>query len=150
MNADGNFVSWWTPVARKKFDDLSQCFVTQTEAYPIILGSPLRIRGKATLGENLADNGGLKIGIMALKNLKRHSTPKFENFDELQQYFLAYAQGWCSKISDEKLRDNLLTNFHPPPEFRVNAVIANRPEFAKAFHCKSGSQMAPKQRCALW
>ncbi len=150
MDADGNFVAWWTPTAKKKFENLSECFVKQTEAYEIIPGSKLRIRGKATLGENLADNGGLKLGIMALNKLANRKTPKFENFDELQQYFLAYAQGWCTKISDEKLRDNLLTNFHPPPEFRVNAVVANRPEFATAFHCKSGARMAPKNHCSLW
>ncbi len=150
MDADGNFVAWWTPTAKKKFESLSECFVKQTEAYDIIPGSKLRIRGKATLGENLADNGGLKLGIMALNGLAKRKTPKFENFDELQQYFLAYSQGWCTKISDEKLRDNLLTNFHPPPEFRVNAVVANRPEFAKAFHCKAGARMAPKNKCSLW
>ncbi len=150
MDADGNFVAWWTPTAKKKFENLSECFVKQTEAYDIIPGSKLRIRGKATLGENLADNGGVKLGLMALMKLPKRNTPKFEEFDEIQQYFLSYAQGWCSKISDEKLRDNLLTNFHPPPEFRVNAVISNRPEFAKAFHCKAGTPMAPKNRCSLW
>ena len=150
MDADGNFVAWWTPTAKKSFENLSTCFVTQTEAYDIIPGSKLRIRGKATLGENLADNGGLKLGLMALNKLSKRSTPKFENLNEMQQYFLAYAQGWCTKISDEKLRDNLLTNFHPPPEFRVNAVVANRPEFAKAFNCKVGTPMAPKKRCSLW
>ena len=150
MDADGNFVAWWTPTSKKQFESLSECFVKQTEAYEIIPGSKLRIRGKATLGENLADNGGLKLGLMALMQLPHRNTPKFENFDEIQQYFLAYAQGWCSKISDEKLRDNLLTNFHPPPEFRVNSVISNRPEFAKAFHCKPGTPMAPKKPCSLW
>jgi len=150
MDADGNFVAWWTPLAKKKFEDFSQCFVKQTEAYDIIPGSKLRIRGKATLGENLADNGGIKLGLMALQSLPKRKTPRFEDYNEMQQYFISWAQGWCSKISDEKLRDNLLTNFHPPPEFRVNAVISNRPEFAKSFHCKAGSKMAPVNRCSLW
>lgn len=150
MDSEGNFVSWWTALSAKKFDEKSQCFIKQTEAYDIIPGSKLRIRGKATLGENLADNGGLKLGLMALAKLKTHNTPAFEDYDEMQQYFLAYAQGWCSKTSDEKLRDRLLTDFHPPAEFRVNQVIANRPEFEKAFHCKAGSRMAPVERCAIW
>ena len=150
MDSDGNFVSWWTPTSAKRFEERTQCFIKQTEDYDIIPGSKLRIRGKATLGENLADNGGLKLGLMALAKMKNHSTPAFEEYDEMQQYFLAYAQGWCSKISDEKLRDSLLTNFHPPTEFRVNAVAANRPEFEKAFHCKAGSRMALVNRCAIW
>lgn len=152
MDADGNFVTWWTATAKKKFDDQSQCFIQQTEAYDIIPNSPLRIRGKATLGENLADNGGVKLAIMVMKDILKNRKParQVAGFNEWQQFFLAYGQGWCMKVTDEALRDELLTNFHPPAEFRVNQVLANQPEFAEAFKCKAGARMAPQNRCAIW
>jgi endothelin-converting enzyme/putative endopeptidase len=152
MDADGNFVTWWSAKAKKAFDKQSECYTQQTESYEIRPGSDLKIRGKATLGENLADNSGVKLGLIVLKQRmkKRKPAAAFEGFNENQQFFLAYAQGWCTKTSEEKLRDQLLTDFHPPAEFRVNMVLANQPEFAQAFHCKIGTKMAPKHRCSLW
>jgi endothelin-converting enzyme/putative endopeptidase len=152
MDADGNFVTWWTPESKAKFDQKSACFIKQTESYDIIPGSTLRIRGKATLGENLADNGGVKLALMALKKSmkSRPAAAPVLGMNELQQFFLAYAQGWCIKSTDEKLREQLLGDFHPPAEFRVNAVISNQPEFAEAFGCKAGSKMVPAERCAIW
>jgi endothelin-converting enzyme/putative endopeptidase len=152
MDADGNFVTWWTKKSKQNFDKLSECYINQTESYDILPGSGLHIRGKASLGENLADNAGAKLGLIVLKGelKKRKGAKAFEGFDELQQYFLAWAQGWCTKTTDEQLREQLMSGYHPPPEFRVNMVLANQPEFAKAFHCKAGSRMAPKKRCALW
>ncbi len=152
MDAKGNYVTWWTPKSKQLFDSQSACYISQTEAWEIIPGSPLRIRGKATLGENLADNGGMKLGLAALKKIMqgRKPAPKFQEFDELQQFFLAYGQSWCMKVTDEQLRESLLSDFHPPAEFRVNAVLANMPEFAEAFQCKAGAKMAPIKRCSLW
>ncbi len=153
MDAEGNFTTWWSAKSKEGFESQAACFVRQTEAYDIIPGSRLRIRGKATLGENLADNGGIKLGLMALKKLQKqpgHKVPKFVEFNELQQYFLAYGQGWCSAETSEHLRNGLLTDYHPPTEFRVNAVLSNQAEFAEAFQCKPGTPMAPKERCSLW
>lgn len=152
MDADGNFVTWWTAESKKKFEDMSQCYIKQTEAYPIMPGTKNFIRGKATLGENLADNGGVKLGILVMKELlkTRAMGPKWQEFDEMQQFFVAYAQSWCMKVTPQSARERLLTDYHPPAEFRVNQVIANQPEFAEAFKCKEGSRMAPKVRCSLW
>lgn len=153
MDADGNFVTWWTDKSKAAFESQSECYVKQTEEYDIIPGEKLRIRGKATLGENLADNGGVKLGLMVLKRLIKERgkpAPEFAGLNELQQYFVGYAQSWCMAITDQKLRDQLLTDYHPPAEFRVNQVIANQPEFAEAFSCKEGARMAPKVRCSLW
>lgn len=152
MDASGNYVSWWTPQSKERFESQSACYVAQTEAYEIGPDPKLRIRGKATLGENLADNGGVKLGLVALKKLMKARPPaaKFLEFDEVQQFFLAYGQSWCFKVTDEALRQSLLSNYHAPAEFRVNAVLANMPEFAEAFQCKPGSKMAPKKRCSLW
>ena len=152
MDADGNLVTWWTPKSKELFESKSACFIKQTEGYEIIPGSSLHIRGKATLGENLADNGGVKLGLIGLKKamLGRKVAAPFEGLNEIQQYFLAYGQSWCMKKTDERLRDDLMTDFHPPAEFRVNAVVANQPGFAEAFSCKPGARLAPKDRCAIW
>jgi putative endopeptidase len=153
LDADGNLAPWWTPKAKEMFETKSACFIRQTEAYEILPGSGLHIRGKATLGENLADNGGVKLALIALKRamrLPRPVTPAFQGMSELQQYFVGYAQGWCLKETNESLRNELLSDFHPPAEFRVNAVFANQPEFAEAFGCQLGAKMAPKVRCSIW
>ena len=152
MDADGNFVGWWTPDSKARFEEKSACFVRQAESYDILPGSGARIRGKATLGESLADNGGIKLAIAALRKAAKGPGPtvSFEGMSELQQFFLGYAQSWCMKRTDQSLRDQLLSDFHPPEEFRVNAVLSNRPEFAEAFQCKPGARMAPKERCEIW
>ena len=152
MDADGNYVTWWSEDAKKNFAKQSTCYVEQTEAFDIVPGSKLRIRGKATLGENLADNAGVMLGLVALKKRMQTRKPaeKVDGFSELQQFFVGYAQGWCTKMTDEQMREQLLTDFHPPSEFRVNMVLANQAEFAEAFSCKPGSKMAPKKRCSLW
>jgi predicted metalloendopeptidase len=152
-DADGNFVTWWTPKTKELFDTKSACFVQQTEKYEILPGSGVHIRGKATLGENLADNGGVKLGLIALKKAiqaRGKPAPEFAGLNEIQQYFLAYGQSWCVKTTEEHLRDQLLTDFHPPAEFRVNGVLSNQPEFAEAFGCRAGSKMAPVNRCSIW
>ena len=152
MDANGNYKTWWTDAAKKNFAGQAACYIQQTEAFEVKPGLKEHIRGKATLGENLADVAGVKLGLIALKKRMKTRKPaaKVDGFDEIQQFFVGYGQGWCAKMTDEKLREQLLTDFHPPSEFRVNQVLANQPEFAQAFHCKPGSKMAPKNRCTLW
>ena len=113
----------------------------------------LNVNGEQTLTENLADQGGVKLGYLALaKSLsKRSEGPLWLNkYNERQQYWIAYGQSWCTKVTDESLRQQMTTDVHPPAEFRVNDVIMNRPEFAKDFNCPEKSNMAPVNRCSLW
>ncbi|MFI5391721.1 MAG: M13-type metalloendopeptidase, partial [Bacteriovoracales bacterium] len=113
----------------------------------------LFVDGLKTLEENLADQGGVKLGMMALERnltIRKESPPWLGKFNEKQQYWISYAQGWCTKTTDEALRAQMTSDSHPPEEFRVNAVLMNRPEFARDFNCKAGSKMAPVNRCSLW
>ena len=80
----------------------------------------------------------------------RPAARPWNGFDERQQYWLAYAQSWCTQTTAESLRQNMTTDVHPSAEFRVNAVMMNRPEFARDFRCKVGAKMAPVNRCSLW
>lgn len=149
---NGNVKNWWSETTLKQFQAKSQCYVDQANAYKINL-TGLNVNGKQTLEENLADQGGVKLGYVVLDK-ELQSRPEYQPWDgkytERQQYWIAYAQSWCTQITAENLRQQMTTDVHPPAEFRVNAVIMNRAEFAKDFACKTGAKMAPVNRCTLW
>lgn len=148
----GNLNNWWTAETKDKFDQKAKCFVDQANAYKIE-SLDLFVDGEKTLEENLADQGGVKLGMIALETIlaKREEAPKWlGKYNERQQYWISYAQGWCTKTTNEALRAQMTSDSHPPEEFRVNAVLMNRPEFARDFNCKTGSKMAPVNQCSLW
>ncbi|MGZ3672259.1 MAG: M13 family metallopeptidase [Bdellovibrionota bacterium] len=147
----GNVKNWWSDTTLNQFLAKSACYVDQANQYKINLVG-LNVNGKNTLEENLADQGGVKLGYAALdKELaSRPEGAPWGKFNERQQFWIAYAQSWCEQITAEHLRERMTTNVHPPAEFRVNAVIMNRPEFAADFSCKAGAKMAPVNRCSLW
>jgi putative endopeptidase len=96
----------------------------------------VKVNGKLTLGENTADNGGLRIAHMALMEaLKGKEAKPVDGFSPEQRLFLGWSQVWCMKITDEAARMRALTDPHSPGRYRVNGVVANMPEFAKAFSC---------------
>ena len=151
-DAKGNLRNWWTPVTDQRFKDKSQCYVDQANAYKVTQVG-LNVAGLQTLEENLADQGGVKLGYQALEKIltSRPQGPNWKGrYTERQQYWLGYAQSWCTKSTTESLRQRMSIDAHPPAEFRVNAVMMNRPEFARDFSCQSGAPMAPAQRCSLW
>ena len=151
-DGNGTLKEWWTPQTKKLFEERSQCFIKQASTYKIEEVG-LNVNGKLTLPENLADQGGVKLGYLALRSAqsKRLPAPLWLNkYSENQQYWIAYAQGWCMKRTPEGLRSLINTNEHPPEEFRVNGVVMNRPEFAHDFGCHEGDPMAPVNRCSLW
>lgn len=147
-DADGNLKDWWSENTSKRFEEKSACFIEQAGKYRF---GDLAVNGKATLGENLADQGGTKLAYLAFQARKTAAQkPRTGDFSEEQEFFISYAQSWCGKNTEESLRNQILSDYHPPVEFRVNAVVMNMPEFAKAFSCKEGSRMAPANRCFLW
>jgi putative endopeptidase len=151
-DAKGNVKNWWSQETLSQFQAKSGCYVDQANQYNIKLVG-LNVNGKNTLEENLADQGGVKLGYVALD---KELTTRPEGavwagkYSERQQYWIAYAQSWCTQITAENLRERMTTDVHPPAEFRVNAVVMNRPEFAHDFNCKPGAKMAPVNRCSLW
>ncbi len=151
-DANGNFKDWWTESTKKRYEEKSECFIKQANAYEI-KEAKLFVDGKKTLPENLADQGGVKLGYAALIHelgKRAPSKPWIGKYTENQQYWIAYAQSWCAKPRAETLRVQIKTNPHPPAEFRVNGVVMNRPEFAKDFGCKENAPMAPVNRCSIW
>ncbi|MBC7691230.1 MAG: M13 family metallopeptidase [Methylotenera sp.] len=150
----GNIKDWWTAATLKKFEERTQCYVNKADAFPIQVGETvLHVNGSATITENLADQGGVKLGYIALQTALHARAPAplwLGQYTEKQQYWIAYAQSWCSKRTPEGLRVQITTNEHPPEEFRVNGVLMMRPEFARDFGCKAGDFMNPAERCSLW
>lgn len=150
-DADGNLKDWWTASVSKEFEAKAQCYVDQANQYEALPG--LFVNGRATLGENLADQGGTKFAYLSYKKaqaLRGTPAPDFAGFNEEQQFFLAYAQSWCSKTTDASLRLQVQTDPHPPSEFRVNMVLKNLKTFRQAFQCAEGTKMAPAKTCELW
>jgi predicted metalloendopeptidase len=150
-DAHGNIKNWWTDATQKKFDGKAQCFINQASQY-MIKDVGMTVDGSQTLTENLADQGGVKLGYLVLeKSLQqRPEGAMWNGYTERQQYWIGYAQSWCTKSRPESLRVQMTSDPHPPAEFRVNGVLMNRPEFARDFKCASTAKMVPANRCSIW
>ncbi|HEX6494967.1 MAG TPA: M13 family metallopeptidase [Acidobacteriaceae bacterium] len=152
FDGDGNFSEWWTPTDEKQFKDRADCVVKQYDGFVAV--DDLHVNGKLTLGENIADIGGVRIGYLAWQHRLQQpgTTPEtdLEGMTPAQQFFTAYAQSWCSSTRPETLRLRVETDPHSPEEYRVNGVVENMPEFQKAFGCKAGQPMVSANRCSIW
>lgn len=152
FNGDGNFTDWWTSADEQKFKERADCVVKQYSGFVAV--DDLHVNGKLTLGENIADIGGLRLGYLAWQHRLQESGAKPEaDLDGLkpaQQFFTAYAQSWCSSTRPETMRLRVQTDPHSPEEYRVNGVVQDLPEFQQAFGCKAGQPMAPVNRCSIW
>jgi len=150
-DAQGNLKDWWTPEDGEKFKQRAEVVDKQFSAYQPL--DSVFVNGKLTLGENLADLGGLSIAYTALqKSLANKKPAKIDGLTPQQRFFLAYAQVWRTNARDEFLRRQVLTDPHSPAEFRVNGPLSNMPEFFKAFGCKEGDKMVrpAKERAKVW
>jgi putative endopeptidase len=147
FDADGNLRDWWTPEDEKAFKERAAKIAEQYDGYTVLDG--VHLNGKLTLGENIADLGGLKIAYVALeKTLEGKPAPaKIDGFTAEQRYFLSFAQLWRSKMRPEALRVMVATNPHSPPKFRVLGPLYNTPEFFEAFGAtpeQAGIRLNPK------
>ncbi len=149
FDADGNLRNWWTPKDREEFYKLEDCFVKEYDGFVVV--EDVHIKGKLTLGENTADNGGLRISHMALLDvLASHPEKTVEGFTPDQRFFLGYAQVWCQNQTPQSMRLQALSNEHSDPKYRVNGVVSNSADFAKAFGCKPNAPMVRKPACRVW
>jgi endothelin-converting enzyme/putative endopeptidase len=150
FDADGNLRDWWTAPVSGEFDRRASCVEKQYDAYVPV--DDQHIKGKLTLGENIADLGGLKLSYAAFQRAEKEhpATPTLAGFSPDQQFFLGFAQAWCSNYRPEALRLLVATNPHSPPKFRVDGPLSNLPSFASAFQCKEGAPMVRAQRCEIW
>ncbi len=147
---DGNLSNWWSGPVRATFERKGACVEKQYAAYEVLPG--VRMNGKLTLGENIADAGGIKLAFEAYRALRASSSEEVvaDGFGEDQQFFLSTAQIWCYKARDEAVRLMAQTDPHAHPRYRVNGPLSMLPEFARAFSCKAGSKMVSEERCAVW
>ena len=147
---NGNLENWWTPAVREKFDRKGTCVADQYGGYEPLSG--LKLNGRLTLGENIADMGGVKLAFAAYRDLRKAAAEEViaEGFTEDQQFFLSVGQVWCSKARDEYARTAVKVDPHSPARFRVNGSLANLPEFGRAFSCPAGKTMTPATACEVW
>jgi endothelin-converting enzyme/putative endopeptidase len=152
FDAGGNLKDWWTKDDEQKFTDKAECMVKQYDAIEAVPG--VHLNGKLTLGENLADLGGLWLAWMAwldkadaahvdMAQLTNGYTPD-------QRFWIAYAQQWCTQTRPEQLRTQAQTDPHAPDEYRTNSVLQNLPEFGKSFSCRPKDKMVIANPCRIW
>jgi predicted metalloendopeptidase len=152
FDGEGNLRDWWTKETKAKFEEATKCVDNQYSQYEAVPG--VKLNGALTLGENIADIGGVKLGYAALTAWERghpdeHRAVEGGTSDE-QLFFLAYAQGWCSKETPQFLEMLARTNPHSPAKWRVNGPMADVPAFAQAYQCKPGTPMNPGKVCSVW
>ena len=149
FDAQGNLRDWWTPDDSKEFDTRASCISDQYSKYTII--DDIKINGKLTLGEDVADLGGLILAYMAWQEDTKGQ--KLEPIDKLtpeQRFFVGYGQSWCGETRDETKRLRATVDPHSPEKYRVNGVVSNMPEFQEAFHCQAHAPMVNQHRCRVW
>ena len=149
FDAEGNLKDWWTAEDDKKFRERAACVIDQYAQYLVV--DDIKINSKLTLGEDVADLGGLMLAYMAWK--METAGKALEPRDGLapeQRFFVGYAQWACENDRPENLRVKALTDPHSPGKYRVNGLVVNMPEFEKAFSCKPGQPMVAEKRCRVW
>lgn len=150
-DAKGNLADWWTKEDEEKFNAKSQLMIEQFDNY-VVLDS-MHVNGKATLGENIADLGGILMGYDAFKKTAQYKEGKVINgLTPDQRYWLGYAYAWLGHKRDEALAQQILTDVHSPEFLRVNGPLSNIPDFYKAFGIKEGQPMyrPENKRVKIW
>lgn len=150
-DADGNLKDWWTADDTKKFEDKAQVVIDQFNGYTVL--DTVHVNGELTLGENLADLGGLAISYQAFKKTAQgQDTTKIDGFTPDQRFFLSWAQVWRTKARPEETAKRIITDPHSPAEWRCNGPLSNMPEFYQAFGVKEGDKMyrPVDQRAKVW
>jgi putative endopeptidase len=152
FDGHGNLHDWWTKEDADKFTEKAQCIVDEYSQFSV---GDTKINGKLTLGENTADNGGMRLAYMAY--LAHAATQGLDlnkktasGYTPLQELFLGFAQDWCAVWRPELERLIATTDPHSPDRFRANGVLVNMPEFGKAFGCKAGQPMVAVKACRVW
>ena len=149
FDADGNLKMWWQADDKTKFDAKATCVADQYSTFEALPQG--FVNGRLTLGEDIADLGGVKMAFRAYRSLRKGATPiEADGFSEDQQFFLAVGQAWCSKDRPAEVQRRLTVDPHAPPKFRVYGALRNLPEFATAFSCSAGTPMKPAQACTIW
>ncbi|MHB8872819.1 MAG: M13 family metallopeptidase [Myxococcaceae bacterium] len=152
FDADGNLRDWWTPSIGKDFVARAACVKKQYDDYLAV--ENLHVKGDLTLGENVADLGGVKLAHAAMQGWysERGAADDGYRFTRSQQFFLGFAQSWCTKVRPETARLRVAVDTHSPPYWRVVGPLSDSEDFKRAFACREGSKMVRRApvRCEVW
>jgi putative endopeptidase len=148
FDGNGNLRDWWTPSDAAEFEKRAACIANEYSGFTAV--EDVKLNGRLTLGENSADNGGIRIALMALKDVLNGKTDKVDGLTPEQRFFVGYGQIWCENSSSEERRNRAMTDPHSPGRYRVNGVLQNMPEFREAFSCKTGQPMVSENACRVW
>ncbi|HUP05265.1 MAG TPA: M13 family metallopeptidase [Bryobacteraceae bacterium] len=144
----GNLRDWWTAADGAEFDKRAACVADEYSGFTSV--DDVKLNGRLTLGENTADNGGMRIAYMALEDALGGKGGTVDGFTPEQRLFLGFAQVWCENMAPQEARNRAMTDPHSPGRFRVNGTVQNMPEFQKAFACKATQPMVSKNACRVW
>ncbi len=153
FDADGNFNNWWTPEDGKAFEGRASCIADEYSGFVAVKDDKgeVKLNGRLTLGENTADNGGLKLAYMALMNIIGNTPVKtIDGYTPQQRFFIAYGQVSCQNVTDQQARTWAIIDPHSPGRWRVNGAVQNSAGFAEAFGCKAGQPMVRESACRVW
>ena len=149
FDAHGNLKDWWTSEDAKAFQQRADCVADQYSGYTVI--DEVKVNGKLTNGEDIADIGGTVLAYLAWKSATRGEALKpIDGLTPDQRFFVGMAQWACSSSRPEDRRYRAINDEHSPEEYRVNGVVSDMPEFASAFSCKPGQPMVRAQVCKVW
>ena len=153
FDADGNLKDWWTGDDGKAFEERATCTADEYSSFVSVKDDKgeVKLNGRLTLGENTADNGGVKLAYMALTNIIG-STPlkPIDGYTPQQRFFISYGQIWCQNVTDQQARKLAIIDPHSPGRWRVNGVVQNSAAFQEAFGCKAGQPMVSENACRVW
>lgn len=153
FDADGNLKDWWSEASGRNFVQRVSCVKRQYDDYVAV--DELHVKGDLTLGENVADLGGLKLAHAAMvewNGRRPQADAPPTRFNDSQQFFLGFAQSWCTKVRKEQAIQRVTTDPHSPPYWRVNGPLGNLDAFKAAFQCADDAKMVRTgaQRCTVW
>jgi len=146
FGSDGKLVNWWTEADTRRFKQKADCIVHFFSQFEI---GGTHVNGELTLGENIADMGGVKVAHSALQALRTGQRSALTQTEE-RLFFTSWGQNWCTVERARAQELQLLTDEHSPNKFRVNGPLSSFPPFAHAFQCPKGAKMNPEKRCHLW
>jgi putative endopeptidase len=157
-DAKGNLRQWQTDEDKAAFEERTSCVADEYSGFEAAPAhgdvAAQKLNGRLTLGENTADNGGLRIAYLALLDTLASEgntiNSTVDGFTEGQRYFIGFAQVWCQNQTDGSARQSALTDPHSPGRWRVNGSVQNFDEFGKAFGCTRGQPMYPANSCRVW
>ena len=149
FDADGNLRDWWTADDKKQFEQRTSCVKDQYGSFVAV--DDLKLNGKLTLGENTADNGGMRVAYMAMLNTFAGKEPATrDGLSAEQRFFLGWANVWCQNRNDAYQRMLVTVDPHSPAKYRVNGTVSNMPEFREAYHCAATAPMVNQNACRVW